>query len=416
MLYQAPGSEYPRGHHLEEVVRGTLRSGRQVVLEQVRIAHGFPNTTELLARYALVGHEVPQDLLFDVIEFQVGGLTELSGVLPLDEISIPMPPLDSGQTFSARWSPATTQCWQRGDDELMLRFIPTTDYHNHHALTLTASPVVRVRGAARSVEQWLEQYVVPLAELTTLATGQPQQVAWLLVGTTGEGTSASEASSLQALSTQVFCREIQLQQGYTSADPDPDKRISDTATSLIPLGPGGADLGTVLDGWKTLTSTHIHLGDYLKLRRTHPDIDHRGRLMHVLPALEAFHDDRHGKPKAGKDEKRRTEVLTRVWDLLGQLGERASFPQEDMDFLEGRLAPTDGDTLARRYKRLAEANVDPELSTVLARKATPLPKELILQGEAVHDSAWGGRWAPCATGSPTANSRSPHLCRSPPWC
>ena len=66
-----------------DVLRGRLMTNHVVVLTGVKMEHTFPGRTKVTADTALVGGEVPDNLLFESIEFQVGGLTELATVRPL---------------------------------------------------------------------------------------------------------------------------------------------------------------------------------------------------------------------------------------------------------------------------------------------------------------------------------------------
>ncbi len=85
----APGSVgFPHTEGLERL-RGQLETNHEIVLLGACLQHHFPGRTRLVADTALVGGQVPQDLLFSSVEFQVGGLTELATVRPLREVSIP---------------------------------------------------------------------------------------------------------------------------------------------------------------------------------------------------------------------------------------------------------------------------------------------------------------------------------------
>jgi hypothetical protein len=63
------------------------------MLLDVTINHWWPTAATFAAAYALVGvgEGVPDDLLFTSVEFEVGGSTELSGVHPIKEFTLPGP-------------------------------------------------------------------------------------------------------------------------------------------------------------------------------------------------------------------------------------------------------------------------------------------------------------------------------------
>jgi hypothetical protein len=96
-MFDPPGTWGEGGGHQSfsphsntaEMLWGRLRQGYKTVLLDVGIGHSQPGRSGLQARKALIGTDLPGNLLFDSVRFQVGGLTELSGVYPLKDISFP---------------------------------------------------------------------------------------------------------------------------------------------------------------------------------------------------------------------------------------------------------------------------------------------------------------------------------------
>jgi hypothetical protein len=372
-----PGG-FPRPVEQAEVLWGHLENGYEIVLIDTHVEHWFPGRTRVNAGLALAGWRVPEDLLFGMVEFQVGGLTELATVRPLEEIRIPMT-LSGGADFAARWDAGSDQRWSGADgDEIELKFVARIDYSGHYGLAVSSSPVVRVRGLPRSAGDWMRDYVVPLAELTTLATARRQQVAWVKLGVDTDNRSVA--------SVQVFGDEVEDQAAFDATEPD--NMISDIHTSLIPLGSNGVDLAALLARWHELRIRHRTFYDYLVMSRTDRHAGHRARLMTVVPALEALHDQLHGPPPPGRDEQRRNEVLDRVFAMVQQFGDRGVVTTEDLGFLERRLAPSDGHKLAGRLKALVEHDLGAELRALLVSKVNPLPDILVLDGLNGRQSAW----------------------------
>ncbi|MDQ3764453.1 MAG: hypothetical protein M3460_23695 [Actinomycetota bacterium] len=128
-LTEAPGSVpapgvagFPHQEGLDRL-RGRLETNHEIVLLEACLRHLFPGRTQLVADTALVGGEVPEDLLFSSVEFQVGGLTELTTVRPLREVLIPQA-LNVGTKFSATWGEHSIQRWHTSDgDRVELEFI-----------------------------------------------------------------------------------------------------------------------------------------------------------------------------------------------------------------------------------------------------------------------------------------------------
>lgn len=93
-LMGAPASYQsgPRWAEHDGQLRGHLENSYEAVLVDAHAEHLFPGRTRASAGLGLVGVEVPRDLLFDSVEFQVGGLTELATVRPLSQVQWPAQP------------------------------------------------------------------------------------------------------------------------------------------------------------------------------------------------------------------------------------------------------------------------------------------------------------------------------------
>ena len=352
-----------------DVLRGWLETNHEVVLLGVTLLHWFPGRTRMSADVALVGGEVPEDLLFTSIEFQVGGLTELAGVRPLKDVLMPHT-LSEGAVFSATWGEHSVQRWITADgDELELNFTATVDYGDWYGMAVTSAPVVRVSGEARTAQDWIGQYVQPLAEISTLATQRRQSVSWLQV-----------RPGKDEWPVQVFTADID-QEPYYATAPDPKLMISDTHPSLIQLGTNGAVLPDLLDRWRTLHTDHTTFHDYLTLSRRDPLISRRSRFLAAVPALEGLHAATHGEVPPGRDDQRRAEVIDRIRALPG-------VQAADLDYLDQRLAPPTSYQLAYRLRALVQDDLGDELDAMITRCTSPLPDFLALQDASGPQDIW----------------------------
>lgn len=371
--------DFPRAGGQVEVLRGRLENGYEVILLDGQIGHGFAGRTGVSAAMALAGWEIPDDLLFGMVEFQVGGLSELATVPPLKAVQFSMAPAE-GAEFAARWDAESEQRWRSADgDEIELKFTAAIDWSGYYGMTVATSPIMRIRGTPRTVREWLCEYVVPMVELTSMATARRQPVAWVKVG--------SDAGARSVASVQVFGPMVEAQAAFNATEPELDQMISEVHASLISLGPAGVNLVTLLSRWRELREKHRTFYEYLIMARTDPHASDRARLMTVLPALEALHDRLHGSPSPEPGEKRRNEVLNRIHEMRQYVGGRSGLTNDDMQFLEERLAPSDG-ILARRLTRLVERNLTSELRAQLTRLIDPLPEALVLDKVTETQTAW----------------------------
>lgn len=367
-LAEAPGSVpapgavgFPHQESLDRL-RGQLETNHEIALLGACLQHQLPGRTRLVADTALVGGEVPEDSLFSSVEFQVGGLTELATVRPLREVSIPQI-LSVGTEFSATWGEHSVQRWHSSDGDCVeLEFIASIAHRAWYGFGVTTSPVVRVIGEHRPVDEWMSQYVLPLAEIATLATDRRQPVSWVQV-----------RPAKDQWPVQVFRADIDEQTSYDASEPDAQVMVSDVHSSLIPLGLGGVDLADVLTRWRALRDEYRTFHDYLTLPRREPEISARARFLAAVPALEGLHDALHGPPPSGHDEQVRSEVLDRLRAL-------PSLAPDDLAYLDKRLAPPDGYKLTHRLGALVEHDLGADLRALITQRTDPLPDFLTLEG------------------------------------
>jgi hypothetical protein len=289
-------------------------------------------------------------------------LTELATVLPMSEVHLPGV-LVAGSEFTATWGQHGTQTWTMPNgDDITLQFAATMSDKDFYGFSVTTSPRVRVRGKPRPAAEWMSVYVLPLVELTTFATERRQPVSWVYL----------YSQDRPMLPVQLFSEDVDDQAAYDAARPAPDAVISDSHASLIPLGPAGVDLSHVLIEWSKLKADHRALHDHLTLRRREDSTSDRAVLLSAVPALEALHDQLHGRPPAGPEEQVRDEVLARVSALPG-------LSDEDREYLDRRLAPPEGYKLAHRLTMIADRDLSADLRHLITTRTDPLPDGLVLE-------------------------------------
>jgi hypothetical protein len=218
----------------------------------------------------------------------------------------------------------------------------------------------------------MSRYVLPLAEIATLATERQQPVCWVQV---------RPAKDRDQWPVQVFSADIDDQAAYEASEPDMKLMVSDLHASLIPLGPDGVDLAEVLTRWHTLRDEHHTFHEYLTLRHREATMSARARMLAAVPALEGLHDAVHGKPPPGRAEQLRNEVFNRVRVLPG-------LTAHDLDYLDKRLAPPEGYKLAFRLGALADHDLSVDLRALITKRTDPLPPVLVLDGIDGRQTVW----------------------------
>ncbi len=257
----------------------------------------------------------------------------------------------------------------------MLSFTATTSVERGYSFAVSSAPVVTVSGEPRPVEDWIGQYVRPLAEITTLATLRPQPVSW----TTLEYQAKMPPGLLPdvgqprpdsyTLSAQLFAADI-TQQSYDAASTEDPHLISYGMGSMIRLGPGGAALPALFAGWRRMQTTYGTFFDYLTTA-LRASMSTKSRFLALVPALEGFHLAKHGDgPMPRKDfQKQRKAVLKRIGDLDG-------VDQGDVDFITEWLNVYGSYQLAHRLRVIVNQELGEGLRERINATTNPIPEIL----------------------------------------
>jgi ApeA N-terminal domain 1 len=249
------------------------------------------------------------------------------------------------------------------------------DHGRWYSFALSSAPVITVSGRPRSAEDWMRQYVRPLAEITTLATLRSQPVSWVTLHHTAKefpgrlfagGTPHHEPKDLPV---QLFAADI-AQQPYDAAPMEAPYLISHDTGTLIRLGPDGATLPDLLAGWQSLQTTYITFFDYLTTA-LRASMSTKSRFLVLVPALEGFHLAKHGDGPIPKEDfkKQRKAVLQRIGDLDG-------VNPGDVDFLTKWLSVYGSYQLADRLRVIVDQELGEGLRERVRARIDPIPESL----------------------------------------
>ncbi|GAB3889918.1 hypothetical protein GCM10029964_060490 [Kibdelosporangium lantanae] len=184
-------------------------------------------------------------------------------------------------------------------------------------------------------------------------------ISWVILRR--EGTANS--------SVQVFAADI-TQQPYEATQPEPADLITHQSAALVRLGPDGAALPDLLEGWATLQTTYITFFDYLTvaLRDT---MSTRSRFLALVPALEGLHVAKYGDGPMPRAEYRKQRKA--VVDRLAQVDGLA---QDDIEFIKRWLANYGSHELADRLREIIDKELGDQLRERIKARVDPLPPVL----------------------------------------
>ncbi|MFE3106854.1 ApeA N-terminal domain 1-containing protein [Kitasatospora indigofera] len=361
-VWSADGSEpayLTFSPHVRKIprLRGRLRTGHDVLLLDAWLFHAHPDQSQLGARVALCGLDIPDGdgPLFDSVELQVGGLTELSSISPLRDVTLPLPSAGPGPVITASVNPEADQQWEMAcGDTIALRYTTNMSFEPGYGFEVSSQPFVRVGGSPRTMDQWIQAYVRPLAEITSFATSVTQPVCWVLL--------TSQAERPHSL-VQLFGAGI-TQEPYTSRRPKPT-----SLASLVQLGPGGASLAGLLDGWSSLSVEFDTFFNYLTVVRR-DDRNWKAKFLALVPAIESYHTEKYGDGPLSRKEfqKERKAVLQRIAG--------AGAGEVDVQFLKDWISTIGSHPLHYRLRQLLDEDVSSELREQIRARVNPLPDHL----------------------------------------
>lgn len=320
--------------HTVEVpmLRGRFRTNHNSVLLDAEVSYVFPEQARARAKMALCGWEIPnQDpLLFDSVEFQVSGLTELSGVTAFREMTLPTSDA-TDRHFSATWNSSADQAWQAATgEELSLGYVAHVNFDRSYRYSVSSYPVVTIKGEPRSAEEWMQGFVRPLAELTTLATATKQSISWVLLKPPGHDRH----------DVQVFAADI-AQEPFDAQSPEPR-----SVGSLVRLGPGGASLADLLAGWRNLQDSYDIFFDYLTVS-LREEMSFKTRFLALVPALESYHTTKYGDGPVSRADFRRQRKA-----VLGRLKAAEGVQADDIAWLDEWVSTLGSYPLQERLRQL----------------------------------------------------------------
>jgi len=246
------------------VMHGRLRTNHDVVLLDADIRPFLLGTGAVRAQTALCGLRIPVrgQPRFTTARFQVAGLTELAGTRPL-KVEFPGPQARVEQ-YRVAFQDVDQQWHATGGDRIELSW---------------EHPQVTVTGRPRTAQDWLEDYVRPIAQVTGFALTAQPTVAWVELSTGEPGRSCT---------VQVFAPDI-TQQPYQAAEPHPN------TLPLLTLAPGGADLPGLLAYWQAARGRPDSFAGWMQAAVG--ETETRTRFLGLMLALQCRYQTREDKGK-----------------------------------------------------------------------------------------------------------------------
>lgn len=305
-LEQREVYSFPQPEEHFAMLQCDLRMGLEALLFDVSVEAWFPGRAHMRATLAVVGHGLFDDpsRVFYEISLQITEGHRLFGVAPLASVIAPQTLPGTGKVqFSVEVDIDANRTYQSGGTELRCRYWLTHTLLDYFQFHIRSAPIFEVKSAAPlAPTEWLSEHVLPLRELVTLATLQPQTVAWV---TFHEDYEVPSGRTMQR-TYQLFSREVE----QTPYAPNRDQRrdgITLFSFSDLPYSPV-----ELLRRWEELRQTHPGFVQPLMQALTE-QMNPRARFLFLVQALEGLHHQTSGDgPTPVEDHRAKRKALLRA--------------------------------------------------------------------------------------------------------
>jgi len=272
-----------------------LQTGYEVLLLNVSVEVWFPGRATFKADAAVVGLDLSTDpeSCFREVSLQITNGHRVFGPTPIRQTAGPTSlPKTGTYDYRATLSVDADKSYVRGSIELRCRYWHSSHRGDYYRFDVQTAPVFEARSDdLLTGGQWIERHVLPLRELVTLATLQPQTISWLTLEPDGD----SRVGSRQ----QVFSSAI------AQAPYAPTRDALNDARALFVFSDLPYSPVELLERWELLRSTHHNFIGPLMQGVTTPRMDFRSRFLALVQALEGLHTQVYGEGPLPEEEHRR---------------------------------------------------------------------------------------------------------------
>jgi hypothetical protein len=329
------GHGFPTVEH-HPTFKATLRSNLPVWLEDVTVEHWMAGQAFVNAAVAIVGWGAGgAHPLFDRLRFQVSGLAQVFGTHPLQRIEAPG--LFGGQRIDEvkiGFAENPDLAWTVEEIGVAVRWETAIAGIDPYHFEVKNAPWIEItRPGPAEWQDWLQQWLQPITDLVSLATGDAQQPTIVEVSRQEKGDDQRRRKT-----AQVFGSGLTQARFYVEHAPHrpPLFRLADLPYPLHELVQRWLDLRQRMPGFADA---------YLPIVRGAQQTP-AANLLLLATAAEAVHIARYGEGPTSPEEhsSRRRAILERIASALAG---------EDLAFCKRHLSRRDRYNLEQRIAKLA---------------------------------------------------------------
>jgi hypothetical protein len=347
-----------------------MRSNHDIVLLDGRIDSGLPGWAFGMAQFAIVGlgvDRVPDDR-YERLVLQVTGADRFFGVSPVKDVSWPARPSPrTEQRYSVLLNPDARQRWRDRTEGVSVVCSYARQFPLHrYRFELAFAPVIEfIANSPLTLDDWVTRWLQPLVDVASLASGDPQRLAWLTVHS---GTGREETSGV------VFgggIAQAPYQAGYDDEWRRSGRRPLFTFTTLpVPLP-------VLLRRWRRLGSGDSPFVALYRLALLDPDLPLRARYLYLIQALEAL----HGYENRAKEDKAQRSFAANRKKVIAEIEGLGADPSR-VSFLKDNWSTRKQISLASRLSDLVKRLPAPVQGYLKRPEMAPIAEELRTQDKA----------------------------------
>jgi hypothetical protein len=352
----------PERHEYARLV-GRLRSNLDVVLTEAALTTWFPGQTIGLGRYAIVGlgvDRVPDDE-YERIQLQITGSDLLFGVPPLSAVSWPANLRTSDEPFSASFNKDSRWRWRDDGRGIVIDCGYETQVgapQPYHFEVAFAPTIDFVADTPTTLDAWVSEWVQPLVEVTSLATGMRQRLSWLRLEADDDGGVSSVAFG-GGIDQAPFRAEA------------PDMRDDRDRRPLFTLAQLPTDFPGLLRSWGTAEASENPFLELCRLAVSRDELPPRARFLYLVQALEALHSFEN----QANDARTQATFEARREDVLEEL-EATGLSASALRFIKRNWSKQKLDSLDRRLRALLRSLPRPVRDDLLRPEMEPIVRRL----------------------------------------
>lgn len=347
------GRGFPEDSVQEQLI-GYLDTNDEVILGDVHLSEWFPDRFHASSRWGLIGlgaTRAPAGM-WKHLQVRLTGLECLLGNA-IEAIWWPKGADTSPLRYSADLDASAQFTSSLADVSVTARYVPAFSGGDPYAFHVNNYATVEfVSSEPQLVDHWIHGWVDPLLALTTVATGEREEIDAILVSTPDTDAVGNDSSVELQISAQLFGKGIHQREQVAK------RRVRSDGTPLVPLFllSEAPPLATLIQTWKSTLADET--ATTLYRLALDPSLPPQVRYLLCAQAIEGLDSSSRAQSENSENERFASKRKRAVTALRSVTDERLD--ETTLRFVRDNLPRWPHRPLAGRLARLIEVIPDQE--------------------------------------------------------